>query len=59
MMNTFNTTAVRVGLVTTLFLVAFALMALACFTTPRGISAAPAKKGEKKAEEGVGLIVGQ
>jgi hypothetical protein len=59
MMNTFNTTAVRVGLVTTLFLVAFALMALACFKTPRGNSAASAKKGDKKAEEGVGLIVGR
>jgi len=59
MMNTFNTTALRVGLVTTLFLVAFALMAIAGFTAPRKGSAAPTKKGEKQAEEGVGLIVGR
>lgn len=59
MMNTFNTTAVRVGLVTTMFLVAFALMALACFKAPRRGNTASAKKGEKKAEEGIGLIVGR
>ncbi len=59
MMNTFNTTALRVGLVTTVFTIAFALMALACFKTPRSGKTAPAKKGEKKAEEGVGLIVGR
>jgi hypothetical protein len=59
MMNTFNTTAVRVGLVTVLFVLAFALMALACFKAPRRGNAAQAKKGEKQAEEGVGLIVGR
>jgi len=59
MMNTFDTTALRVGLVTMMFLVAFALMALASFTTPKGSKAAPAKKGEKQAEEGLGLIVGR
>jgi hypothetical protein len=59
MMNSFNTTAIRVGLVTVLFVLAFALMAQACFKAPRGGHAAQAKKGEKKAEEGLGLIVGR
>ena len=59
MMNTFNTTAVRVGLVTVLFALAFALMALACFKAPRRGGSAQVKKGEKQAEEGVGLIVGR
>jgi hypothetical protein len=59
MMNTFNTTAVRVGVVTTLFLMAFALLTVASFKAPRKGSASPAKKGSKQAEEGVGLIVGR
>lgn len=59
MMNTFNTTAIRVGLVTVLFALAFSLMALACFRAPRRGNAAQAKKGETKAEEGLGLIVGR
>ncbi len=59
MMNTFNTTSIRVGLVTALFLVAFALLALASFKAPRSAKSAPAKKGVKKTEEGGGLIVGR
>lgn len=59
MMNTFNTTSVRVGLVTALFLIAFAMLALASFKTPRSTKAAPARKGVKTAEEGAGLIVGR
>jgi hypothetical protein len=34
-------------------------MALACFRAPRRGNAAQAKKGETKAEEGLGLIVGR
>ena len=59
MMERFNTATVRAGLVTTWFTVAFAVMAVACFRVPRGNSATSSKKGDKKAEEGVGLIVGQ
>lgn len=59
MMNSFNTTAIRVGVVTALFLVAFTAMALAAFKSPRRRAAAMPKKGEKQAEEGLGLIVGQ
>ncbi len=59
MMNAFNTTAFRVGLVTALFMLAFALMSMACFTTPRRGHTARGKTGEKHADDGPGLIVGR
>ncbi len=62
MLATFKTTTLRVGTVTALFLIAFAVLAQAGFSSPAR-KAAPGRKAEKKSEkptdEGVGLIVGQ
>jgi hypothetical protein len=59
MMKSFNTTTVRVGLVTTSFFVAFVVMAFAAFKSPRrGASRVP-QKSDKQADEGLGLIVGR
>ena len=61
MTASFNSTSVRVGLVTTVFLVAFAFLALAGFKAPRGTAAAArksTKSGAKESDADVGLIVG-
>ncbi|MDQ8163170.1 MAG: hypothetical protein P3C10_11365 [Gemmatimonadota bacterium] len=59
MMNTFTMTTIRVGLISGVFLIAFALLALAGFTSSGSRPAGTVKKGEKRAEEGAGLIVGR
>lgn len=59
MMNSFNLTTIRVGVVTTLFLFAFALLALSCFSSPKIQTATASKKSEKKPDDEVGLIVGR
>jgi hypothetical protein len=60
MMRPFETTSLRVVLVTLIFTASFTMMMLSAFKSSRGGPAATgAKKGVKKAEEGVGLIVGQ
>jgi hypothetical protein len=59
MMQPFETTSLRVVLVTVIFTVAFSMLMITAFKGARGTPSATAKKGVKKAEEGVGLIVGQ
>lgn len=58
-MSGFQNASARVAIVTLVFIVAFALMALAGFKTPKAIAPTAAKRGVKQAEEGVGLIVGR
>ena len=57
-MSAFKTAFARVGVVTVLFVIVFALLALAALKAPKN-GLAPAKKGVKQAEEGLGLIVGR
>ena len=58
MLATFKTTTLRVGTVSALFLIAFVMLAQAGFSSP--VRRAPAaRKGEKSADDGVGLIVGR
>jgi hypothetical protein len=58
MLATFKTTTLRVGTITTLFLVAFAVLAQAGFSSPVR-KASATRKGEKQADDGIGLIVGR
>ncbi len=58
MMNPFQTTSLRVVLVTLVFMAAFSMLMVSAFKNSRG-DTSNAKKGVKKAEEGLGLIVGQ
>lgn len=58
MLATFKTTTLRVGAVTSLFLVAFAVLAHAGFSSPARKSVS-GKKAEKAADDSVGLIVGR
>jgi hypothetical protein len=58
MMKPFETTSLRVVLVTLIFTGSFSLLMISAFKNSRGDSPM-ARKGVKKAEEGVGLIVGQ
>ncbi|AMW05015.1 hypothetical protein [Gemmatimonas phototrophica] len=61
MSGAFNSTAVRVGLVTVVFFLAFAFLTLMSFKAPRGNSS-PARrssaKSGKESSEDVGLIIG-
>lgn len=57
-MRPFETTSMRVVLVTFIFTLSFFLLMVSAFKNSRSDTPA-AKKGVKKAEEGVGLIVGQ
>lgn len=57
-MTQFETTSVRVVLVTLTFAVTFSILMITAFRSSGGKTSS-AKKGVKKAEEGVGLIVGQ
>jgi len=59
-METFKIGSVRVGLVTTLFTVLFAILAMTAFKPPAGTVAAvrPGKKAGKQ-DEDVGLLIGQ
>ncbi len=59
MMSAFNTTSVRVGAVSAVFVLAFGLLALAGLKAPRGSVAAPRKGERKVADDGEGLIVGR
>lgn len=58
MLAAFTTTTVRVGSISALFFLAFAVLAHAGFSSPVRKAAAGRKSGEK-AEEGIGLIVGR
>jgi len=59
MMDAFETTTVRVGAVSGLFCLAFAVLTLSAFQSPAS-RLVGRTKGDKRAEEGgVGLIVGQ
>ena len=58
MMNPFQTTSLRVVLVTLVFMASFSMLMVSAFKNSRG-DTPNAKKGAKKAEEGLGLIVGQ
>lgn len=57
-MTKFETGSARVVLVTLIFTIAFSMLMITAFKNSRG-DAATTKRGVKKAEEGVGLIVGQ
>lgn len=57
-MQPFETTSLRVIIVTLIFTCAFFLLMVSAFKNSRS-DMPKAKKGVKKAEEGVGLIVGQ
>jgi hypothetical protein len=58
MMKPFESTSLRVVMVSLIFTVSFSLLMITAFKSSGGKSPA-AKKGVKKAEEGLGLIVGQ
>ena len=58
MMKPFETTSLRVVLVTLIFTVSFSMLMITAFKSARGTTPM-AKKGGKQAEEGRGLIVGQ
>ena len=58
MMKPFETTSLRVVLVTLIFTVSFSMLMITAFKSARGTTPM-AKKGAKQAEEGRGLIVGQ
>ncbi len=58
MLANFQTTTLRVGAVSTMFLVAFAVLAQAGFSSPVRATLV-GKKADKKTDEKVGLIVGQ
>ena len=58
MMNPFQTTSLRVVLVTLVFMASFSMLMVSAFKNSRG-DTPNAKKGAKNAEEGLGLIVGQ
>ncbi len=57
-MQQFESTSLRVVIVTLVFSVAFSLLMVTAFKNSRGDPAA-VRKGSKVAEEGVGLIVGR
>ncbi|MEO7521595.1 MAG: hypothetical protein ABIW79_07240 [Gemmatimonas sp.] len=58
-MAMFKNQFARVLLVTSMFVVTFAMLALASFKTPRGLVAASRRNAPKEAEEGADLIVGR
>jgi hypothetical protein len=58
MMKPFETTSLRVVLVTLIFTVSFSMLMVSAFKNSRGETPMP-KKGVKQAEEGAGLIVGR
>ncbi|MBL0172549.1 MAG: hypothetical protein IPP90_17915 [Gemmatimonadaceae bacterium] len=58
MMAPFETTSLRVAMVSLIFTVSFSMLMITAFQSSRGESQ-NTKKGVKKAEEGMGLIVGQ
>ncbi|BAH38828.1 hypothetical membrane protein [Gemmatimonas aurantiaca T-27] len=55
----FKNTAVRVGAVSSMFFVAFALVAWAAFSAPKSAKQAARKADQKGGEDRVGLIIGQ
>jgi hypothetical protein len=55
----FNMAFVRIGLITSLFIIVFALLTFAAFRTPKRTARPAVKKNVKVADEGVGLIVGR
>lgn len=57
-MANFQNTFARVAVVSVIFTVVFAMMAVAALKAPKG-SPMSTKKGVKQADEGVGLIVGR
>lgn len=59
MMKPFETTSMRVVLVTLIFTTAFSMLMTTAFKNSRGAKPMLNKKGSKVAEEGAGLIVGR
>jgi hypothetical protein len=58
MATAFRNTTLRVSVVSGLFLIAYAMLTAAAFMAPKR-EVVGSRKGERKAEEGVGLIIGQ
>lgn len=60
-MQGFQVASVRVGLITTLFVVLFAILAMTALRQPKGAAPAPVRGNRKGAQgdEGVGLLIGQ
>ena len=60
MLDQFTSTMYRVAILSTVFFIAFGILALSAFSFPKSNKAAQVKgAASKKADDGVGLIVGQ
>lgn len=60
-MQGFQVASVRIGMVTTLFLVLFAILAITALRPPAGIAPSPVRRAGKKpvADDNPGLLIGQ
>jgi hypothetical protein len=58
-MAMFRNQFARVGVVTTIFVVSYAMLAFASLKTPRGAVQAARRNAPKQADEGGDLIVGR